>query len=80
MSVARRRRMVGMTKKLADDREPHSASRTNTRERMAEVMDAKTFESSAPRYRAPRSLQVRAWFFLFRARIVAGNYIITDAL
>jgi len=80
MSVARRGRLVGMSEKFADDREPHSAPCTNACEGMAEVMDAKTVESGASRYPAPRALQVRAWFFLFRARIVAGDYIIADAL
>ncbi len=47
---------------------------------MAEVMDAETLESAAPRYRAPRALQVGAWFLSFRARIVASDYIVADAL
>jgi hypothetical protein len=65
-----------MTKKFADDRKPHSASRTNARERMTDVMYAKTLESKAPRYGAPSAVQVRAWFFLFHARIVADNHVV----
>ena len=53
---------------LATIGKPHSGPRTNAGDRMAEVMYAEAVESGAPRYRAPRALQVRAWFLSFRAR------------
>ena len=52
-------RLVSVSKKFADDREPHSARCTNARERMAEIMYAETVEIGAPRYRAPWAPQVR---------------------
>jgi hypothetical protein len=67
-----------MTQELANDWQAQTRARAEARMGMAQIVNSNSDKTGPLSDRAPRLIEVGAWFFLFGASILSGDHIGAD--